>query len=114
MGLDTSHNCWRGSYVIFGLYRKRVAWAAGIDLTRMEGHASEGVLVPWSSLAPDPIHTLLHHSDCDGSIPWRKCRALADRMESLLPKLGQYDTTTIDWIKGLRLAYVSKQNVLFR
>jgi len=57
--------------------------------------------------------TLLHHSDCDGSIPWRKCRALADRMERLLPTLGQYDTATINWIKGLRLAYLLKQSVTF-
>jgi hypothetical protein len=30
MGLDTSHDCWHGSYISFGAWRDAVAVAAGL------------------------------------------------------------------------------------
>lgn len=41
----------------------------------------------WESLRPDPIHILLYHSDCDGSIASADCGPIADSLKKLLPKL---------------------------
>ena len=115
MGLDTSHDCWHGSYVAFGMFRKRLAAKIGIDLDSMEGFVPDWkkdvVPIPWDSLPPHPLHILINHSDCDGSIHWRKAKRLAEALEALEPTpwsaAGQF-------AKGLRRAYAEKKSVLFR
>jgi hypothetical protein len=114
MGLDTSHDCWHGSYVLFRVWRTDIARALNIDLDKMEGHTKEDVEpILWSSIPSHPVIALLHHSDCDGSIPWRKCRAIADGLESLILLGIPGRARTEQFIRGLRLAYVLKQNVTF-
>ena len=113
MGLDISHDCWHGSYVSFGQWRKRLATSIGIDLESMEGFVPEWkkdvVPTSWESLPPHPLHILLHHSDCDGSIHWRKALPLAEALEAR-PMDGCAQT----FAKGLRKAYAEKKSVLFR
>lgn len=84
MGLDTSHDCYHGSYHRFHLWRKELARAVGIELDQMQGY--EGV-TPWSILGDDALVVLLDHSDCDGSIAAEDCARLADRLEEVLPLL---------------------------
>lgn len=78
--------------------------------------------IKWECLKPDPLYELLHHSDCDGEIPWRSCKGIADSLERLLPKLpagdggghiGNWRDKTKQFIDGLRLAYKRKENVDF-
>lgn len=64
MGLDTTHDCWHGSYHGFNHWRRAVARTVGIDLETMRGFGGDG---EWNEA--DPITTLLNHSDCDGDIP---------------------------------------------
>jgi hypothetical protein len=151
MGLDISHDCWHGAYTAFRRYRNKLAELTGVPLALMEGFYDQGELtanfqlwsdrkgdaqlplildeaepclpIPWELLKRDPIHTLLNHSDCDGTIPWRKCKALADRLEGLLPDLekegdggghiGSYADKTRLMIEGLRLAYDRQETVRF-
>jgi hypothetical protein len=66
-----------------------------------------------------PINILMNHSDCDGSIPYGKCRRTAAALEELLnlmPAIGVLDIyrpATERFIKGLRLAASRRQNVRF-
>ena len=49
MGLDTTHDCWHGSYSAFAIWRKKLAEAANIPLDLMEGHFEDppaGMLHP--------------------------------------------------------------------
>lgn len=76
----------------------------------------------WEALKPDPIHALLNHSDCEGSIPASDCAPLASRLEELLPLLpdedagghiGNWRSKTQTFIDGLRLAASKRQDVKF-
>lgn len=89
MGLWVSHDCWRGSYSAFNRFRVAVAHAIGIDLDCMQGYGDAGI--PWSTLAHDPIRTLLDHSDCDGEIAVTDLLPLADRLIELIPVLRHID-----------------------
>ncbi len=50
MGLDTTHNCWHGGYMGFGVWREELAKAAGIPLQLMERYY---VLDDWLHGPPD-------------------------------------------------------------
>ena len=112
MGLDTTHGCWHGSYGNFHLWRCEIASLIGINLEKMKGFDGN---VPWESLKPDPLHKLLHHSDCDGEIETKDCAAIADRLESLLPQITDeyYLGKTEQFIEGLRLAASANEDVVF-
>lgn len=70
--------------------------------------------VPWESLKPSPLHTLLRHSDCDGDIPWDECAGIADALDAVLPKLGDADRELAEnFVAGLRMAASGKEDVEF-
>jgi hypothetical protein len=153
MGLNISHDAWHGAYSAFDRWRNKIAEVAGIPLPLMEGHygsflpldviASNYIgntpgndtgrtrameyhaLLPlrWEALKPDPLHVLLHHSDCDGKIGVKHLKKLANRLEELLPLLpdedggghiGNWREKTQKFIDGTRLAYSLKQPLLFQ
>lgn len=135
MGLDTSHDCWHGSYSSFTRWRHAVARAAGywvlpvkyengmwMDCIMLDwGHLPKGHLLgEWEEDPEDPLLVLLTHSDCEGVIKAKHCAALATKLQSLLPEL---DDTKSAWksdaeltrifIAGLRKAAKRNQNVNF-
>ena len=152
MGLNISHNTFDGAYSAFMRYRQKLAEVMGLPpLDLMEGFYStdsnnplvllnyrypngdeldmahlrrifKHMPIKWECLKPNPLHELLHHSDCDGYINWKSCSKMADELEKLLPLLdedggghiGNYKETTEKFIKGLRLAYSNKEKLLFR
>lgn len=111
MGLDTSHDCWHGSYGAFNRWREMIARVSEFPpLPLMEGFFEKGshldtfkdyaeryenlgsiyydsLPIKWESLKPSPLHILLHHSDCDGELRWQDCGAIALELEKLMPKL---------------------------
>jgi hypothetical protein len=121
MGLDTTHNCWHGSYGAFHRWRSRL-WDL---LTNRNGPAldeMEGYGPPYHSMSRlngHPLKILFEHSDCDGEIHASDCGPLADELEKLLPGMEQralYDAlrpATERFIKGLRLAASLGENVEF-
>ena len=122
MGLDTSHDCYHGSYGYFHQWRKEIAKTVGIDLSLMNGFACYKVGspgIPWENLKPDALHVLLNHSDCGGYIEAADCAPLADRLEEILPLLPEEDDsqnwreTTQRFIDGLRLAASKGEPVEF-
>ena len=150
MGLDISHDCWHGAYSAFHRLRLKIAEVALIPLPLMAGFlcpddvcekykydriiASSYELekfdylpIQWESLKKDPLHLLLHHSDCNGDIKWKNCLKIAERLEELLlvnepymPNMDgdlypgySYREAVSQFIKGLKLAYELKENVEF-
>lgn len=162
MGLDTTHGCWRGSYIAFMHWREKIALLAGLPplglmagfwlgvsressrlgltllvasdaLDRLSGSSSVSAglrlafdrpAISWDALAPRPLLWLLRHSDCDGEIPADQCAAIADDLETLLPKLDQLEPAgghigiwgekTRAFIAGLRLAASRGEPVEFQ
>jgi hypothetical protein len=117
MGLDTSHDCWHGSYGVFNAWREQLCLSAGLPpLSLMEGfysaddisspffilkHAPEMIREPierkvlaflpikWDALKPNALYKLLYHSDRDGEIEAVDCVPIADALTELLPKLPE-------------------------
>jgi hypothetical protein len=146
MGLDTSHDAWHGAYSAFMRWRQKIAQVAGIPpLELMEGFWEKGsyrdpftemakhfpasaaqyydsLPIKWSALKPDPLHVLLHHSDCEGTIGPKACAKIADRLEALLPLLptgdsgghiGDYRDKTQAFIDGCRKAAAANESLIF-
>jgi hypothetical protein len=112
MGLSTSHDCWSGSYTAFGRFRKALAEAAGLgSLDEYTGYKKDGT----KDFDPkDPLTVLLAHSDCDGEISWQDCKALADRLEELIPSLSErHAADAQQFADGLYDAASDRQNVEF-
>lgn len=101
MGLDTTHNCFRGPYSLFDKWREEVCNAAGYKYDEQS----------WGLV--DVLAILLDHSDCDGYIHWKNCEALANRLEELIPNQKEYSHITIQFVRGLREAFKNKENVGF-
>ncbi len=137
MGLDTSHDCWHGAYSAFSRWRNEIAMAAGYmvgDVKYENGFTSKTVLVDWGHVTEanlagqwdatpaDPLMVLIAHSDCEGVIKPAQAGPLADRLESLLPKLptedapghiGNWRDKTQAFIDGLRAAAKAGEDVEF-
>ena len=114
MGLDTSHDCWHGSYGGFNDYREALADAAGYDLEKLWGldwpDGSEAG--KWPVLPHDPLVVLLQHSDCDGVIPWDVCGELAERLAGLSVS-DQWVPFVARFVDGLREAHALSEDVDF-
>lgn len=125
MGLDTTHGCWSGSYSAFNRWRTELARAVGIELKSMYGFARAldfcsackqqlPTGISWDALKPDAIHILLNHSDCDGSIRWQDCEAIAARLEEVAPRLAnEWQEDTARFVAGLREAASLREDVEF-
>lgn len=95
------------------------------DAGRWEAWSSkwrDSLPIKWQSLKPDPIHTLLNHSDCEGSIAAADCGPLADALEKLIPLLPtepgwghveNWKHTTRRFVDGLRAAAKASEDVKF-
>jgi hypothetical protein len=104
----------------------------------MKRHVMDFLPIRWACLKPDPLYTLLCHSDCDGEIEAKDCAGIADSLEKLLPALPESPTLaqienpgkivsirdqvpppwdvrhlTQNWIDGLRDAASKNENVDF-
>lgn len=146
MGLDCSHDAWHGAYSAFMRWRCEIARIAGIPLELMEGFytpdmntmklagfAGENARpvmdllnrncpIAWSALKPDPLHTLLNHSDCEGDISSEDCAKIADRLQEILPAfpkgdagghIGNWRDKTAQFIAGCRAAAAANEPLNF-
>ena len=115
MGLDTTHNCFHGSYTRFYEWRNALCVAAGIEYACGGRDRSAAELNgDWAKLPDDIIYVLIDHSDYDGHILAQHCAPLADRLEGLMPKLLRPDQESAKrFVKGLRAAHAKGVGVLF-
>lgn len=98
MGLDTSHDCWHGSYLLFEAFRRRLQIAMALDYYGRY----QGEMPPVEVFRAEPLAVLLLHSDHDGSIAWADTERLADRLEALAPLVAQLPEVPGDqqtWLK---------------
>ncbi len=140
MGLDTTHDCWHGPYSMFMRWRVWLASRVGIPLDLMEGFADRvweqsdvdaiscgdpkweviralatlGSPIRWSAMNGDPIVWLLHHSDCDGKIPWWQCKALALRLTQIYRESVDADVAGHGGMDCRRGAYDSMRRATLR
>jgi hypothetical protein len=135
MGLDVSHDCWYGAYSAFSRWRDKLADVAGYAFAEIDydgfkhntilvdwGHLQDKLYGDWDKVPSDPLLILIAHSDCEGLIHPREAKALADRLETLLPFMPEgnggghiYDwiDVTKKFIDGLREAVAKNEDVTF-
>ena len=119
MGLDTTHDCYHGSYTSFAKWREELSRAAGITYyCGGRNRTAAEIDGDWAEPPDDILYVLIDHADCDGHIHAEHCAPLADRLEGLLPKiLGPPEdqrVTTMIFVAGLRSAAAKGEMVLFR
>lgn len=89
MGLDMSHDAWRGAYSAFNRFRKAMADVCGVTWPDFLNGDS---MVYFNDFDPEThpgLAEFFTHSDCDGEITPELCAKLADEMEPLLPQLDE-------------------------
>ncbi len=115
MGLDTTHDCWHGSYSSFYRFRTELARAAGLpELSAMEGFTDGSPGRSWAEFEGDALVVLLNHEDCEGEIDCEDCGRLADRLDELLPSMPEeWRRAAAQFSVGLRAAVAAGENVRF-
>jgi hypothetical protein len=133
MGLDTSHDCWHGSYGSFMNWRASLSYFEMRERGKSDEAAQKiadmGTTREAYTAALDggfyddmdtPINVLLGHSDCDGEIAAEDCAPLADALQALadkyMPARALYDSmrpATDRFIAGLRKAAAANEAVVF-
>jgi hypothetical protein len=131
MGLDTTHNCWHGSYSGFQEFRIELGLAAGFDIKnydwdsitdqQLRGHwgdhkpeIKDGIYDPPRH---DPILYLLIHQDCEGEIEWRNLAGLKESLEKLRDSGYEFSDYTAEhlqqFIEGIDVAIKCGDSVEF-
>lgn len=87
MGLDTTHDCWHGSYSSFNEWRRTLHKVLTGAPTSLE-EAWEMDVYKDQSI---PINVLMNHSDCDGKIEFKDCLPLAKKLLELAEKMPSED-----------------------
>ena len=124
MGLNVSHNAWRGAYTAFHRFRMAICDATGgrFDEKERMWWFGEG----YDSETHPGLFEFLGHSDCDGEISPELAGKLSDEMELLLPELevfgdgdghissqGGYAAVARKWIAGCRAACAAGESLTF-
>lgn len=138
MGLDTSHDCWHGSYGRFNSWRLAIAEALGWQIDEVEYGRRRYTIPPdllpdgfvagrlgffdehmvtgeWGDITPEhPIIVLMGHSDCDGRIPARLTGPLAMALREIKDELPEeWHEMTQQFINGLARAADYGEDVSF-
>lgn len=126
MGLDTTHDCWHGSYTRFNCFRLSIAEAAGYKLIKKFGeipypdipynsYSEDNFLGIWEKPVNDPLLFFIAHSDCDGEIKVEQAKLLIPRLKEIYPKVTDemHQQSLERFIKGLELAVSLNESVEF-
>jgi len=82
MGLDTTHNCYHGSYSGFNRFRYSLGHQIGIDLNDYIGYGISGTK-DLTSIKHE-LMPLFNHSDCDGRLTIKECKSIAKGLDKIL------------------------------
>ena len=93
MGLETSHDCWNGSYSSFNRFRYSLGHQIGIDLDDYIGYNEKGTKD--LSKIDHELMPLFNHSDCDGRLTIKECKSIVKGLNSILENFN--DKTQADW-----------------
>lgn len=89
MGLDTSHDCWHGSYSWFAEWRQAVANAANASYLPPADLPNRVFYGWWDDEPEDIINVLMWHSDCEGYIFPQHAEKLARRLLDVAPAMPE-------------------------
>jgi len=119
MGLDTTHNCWQGSYGSFNQFRYNLAKQIKINL---DDYIEYGSGIKTLSDLDDDLIPLLNHSDCEGILTPDECKKIVKGLNDILnnfnPDLVNHDTDyfkkqIIRFRDGCKKAIEANENVEF-
>ena len=106
-------NCvWGSSYGGFSNYRKVIVEASGFNYNDDELDYAK-VMGLWEENPSDPLAYILCHSDCEGWLFPHNAEELANALEQLLPKLGEWAESTEVLIGALREASEDREILVF-
>ncbi|WP_298067418.1 hypothetical protein [uncultured Acinetobacter sp.] len=118
MGLDTTHNCWNGSYGSFNRFRYSLAAQIGVNLDEYIGYGDNG-FKNLTSINHD-LMPLFDHSDCDGDLSVEDCKRIANGLNSVLENFndkievdGDFKEKMIQFRDGCLDAFSKNEKVLF-
>ena len=120
MGLDTTHDCFHGSYTSFYVWRLALCKVAGIQFeATIRGRSLAEQNGDWDEPPEDILYVLMDHADAEGHILPQHCGPLADRLDGLLsqvskPLLRMDREATVRFVLGLRDAAARGERVLFQ
>ena len=132
MGLETTHDCYHGSYTLFYEWRQMLCCAAGLEFDcNIRGRSMAEQSGHWDETPDEILFVLIDHADYEGFIAHRHLGPLADRLTGLLPQIGKlqesgagdrdgiivppgpYRAITERFINGLRAAAAKGDEVCF-
>jgi hypothetical protein len=134
MGLDISYDTFHGAYSAFNRFRKCIATVTGGSYPPHDDKTLDNNYIYYNDEIEDfkdwGLCALLEHSDCDGEIDYLTCEKIANELESLLPKIEDYQNehglggghiereggfvgVTKQFILGCREAVKDKQPIIF-
>ena len=117
MGLDTSHNAWHGPYSSFNRFRYWLAARIDINLDDYKGYEEKGS--KYLTTINHPLVYLFNHSDCDGKIHPKKCKQIADGIDSVLktitraPENEYFYNHAIQFRDGCLSAFENNEHIDF-
>lgn len=97
---DTYHN----GYITFGLYRSEIAKAWNSEFGELydksrsaffQGYTDEEIH-RMNELCHDDLDLFLWHSDCNGKLTWKECRAIYKVMKDLDVKMYGHNYGTMN------------------
>jgi len=83
MGLDTTHNCFHGSYSSFNRFRYSLAEQIGINLDDYHGYGGKNPTKQPNEIEHD-LMPLFNHSDCDGRLTVKESRRIISGLNDVL------------------------------
>lgn len=87
MGLDTSHNCWHGSYSSFNKFRYSLGRQIGVNLDEYNGYG-KGEIKELTSIKHDLL-PLFNHSDCEGELTVKESEQIVKGLNSVLENFNE-------------------------
>ena len=121
MGLDTSHNCFNGSYSTFNDFRYWLASKIDINLDEYQGYRGNGTK-DLDELINIYLYPLLIHSDCEGSLSVNESEQIVKGLCEILENLNNnelsiadkyYKRILIDFIDGCNDAINKNEKIEF-
>lgn len=114
MGLDTSHDCWHGSYSSFSMFRNILAQRSGwaklefgdkhYEIAERDKYHARNYHGWWDEEPKDILDVFFVHSDCEGYIFPEHARKLAEALAAI-DLSAEIDTDY--WVPDKRVAFVA-------
>lgn len=100
MGLDTSHNCWHGSYSSFNQFRYSLGRQIGVNLDEYIGYGEGGT--KYLTDIKHELYPFFMHSDCEGELTVEESKQIVIGLNKVLENFNE----------NLELSYNFKNKII--